>query len=140
MDLAPDSPPVSSRPLTVRSKLANGSKLLPMTDGRSATARRFRDLVEAITADLGGRDRLSEGQRQLIRRASMLSAEAERLEAMAVRGEPFDSESYGMLTDRLGRALQRIGLRRVAREVPSLEQYLAEHSRGVEIENEADAS
>jgi hypothetical protein len=58
-----------------------------MTDGRSATARRFKDLVEDISADLGGKELLSEGQRQLIRRAAMLSAECERLEALAARGE-----------------------------------------------------
>jgi hypothetical protein len=125
---------VGNRPPAVRSKLANGSKLLPLTDGRSATARRFRDLVESITADLGGRDLLSEGQRQLIRRASMLSAEAERLEALAVRGEAFDAETYGVLTDRLGRTLQRIGLKRVAREIPSLASYLASQR---EIDSEA---
>jgi hypothetical protein len=44
--------------------VANGSKLLPLTDGRSATARRFRDLVEDICGDLGGAAHLSEGQRQ----------------------------------------------------------------------------
>jgi hypothetical protein len=38
---------------STRSKAANG-KLLPMTDGRSATARRFRDLIQDISADLGG--------------------------------------------------------------------------------------
>jgi transposase len=31
-----------------RSRVANGSTLLPLTDGRSATARRFRDLYEDI--------------------------------------------------------------------------------------------
>jgi hypothetical protein len=40
-----------------------------MVDGRSVTARRFKDLYEDIAADLGGLDQLSEGQRQLIRRA-----------------------------------------------------------------------
>jgi len=36
-----------------------------------------------ISADLGGVAMLSEGQRQLIRRAAMLSAECERQEAMS---------------------------------------------------------
>src|ERR1700730_445189 len=49
-----------------RSKLSNG-KILPLNDGRSATARRFRDLVIDIAADLGGKEHLSEGQKQLIR-------------------------------------------------------------------------
>ena len=58
----------------------------------------------------------------------MLSAEAERLEAMAVRGETFDCEAYGQLTDRLGRTLQRIGLRRVAHEVTkSVHDVVLEH-------------
>jgi hypothetical protein len=34
-------------------------------DGRSQTARRFRDLVETIGNDLGGVDNFSEGQKQL---------------------------------------------------------------------------
>ena len=44
-----------------RSKLSNGKKLLPLTDGRSATPCRFKDLVEDIAADLGGKEHLSEG-------------------------------------------------------------------------------
>jgi hypothetical protein len=54
---------------STRSKLSNG-KILPLNDGRSATARRFKDLVEDIASDLGGKAHLSEGQRQLIRRAA----------------------------------------------------------------------
>lgn len=97
-----------------------------MTDGRSATARRFKDLVEDISADLGGKDHLSEGQRQLIRRAAMLSAESERMEALAARGEAeFDIDLYGMICDRLGRLFGRIGLERKSRDVtPSLQSYL----------------
>ena len=93
-ELASDSPPIGLRSPAVRSKLANGSKLLPLTDGRSATARQFRDLVESISSDLGGGSRLSEGQWQLVRRAAMISAECERLEALAVRGESFDAEQH----------------------------------------------
>jgi hypothetical protein len=117
------------RPAAHRSRVANGSKLLPLTDGRSATARRFRDLFEDIAADLGGLDLLSEGQRQLIRRAAMLSAESERLEALAARGEAgFDIDLYGQMCDRLGRVFARIGLKRVARDATTLQQYVARRS------------
>jgi hypothetical protein len=113
-----DSQPIVRRPPAQRSRLANGSKLLPLTDGRSATARRFKDLIDDISSDLGGADRLSEGQRQLVRRAAMLSAECERQEAMSVRGDAeFDCEAYGIMCDRLGRLFGRIGLARVARVV-----------------------
>ena len=110
-----------------RSKLSNGKKLLPLTDGRSATARRFKDLVEDIAADLGGKDHLSEGQRQLIRRAAMLSAESERMEALAARGEAeFDIDLYGMICDRLGRLFGRLGLERVARPVNDSSNVLSD--------------
>jgi hypothetical protein len=117
--------PNVGNPKKLRSKMSNG-RLLPMTDGRSATARRFKDLVEDIAADLGGKAMLSEGQRQLIRRAAMLSAECERQEALAARGEAeFNCELYGTMCDRLGRLFGRLGLERVSRDcTPRLEDYL----------------
>jgi hypothetical protein len=123
-----------------RSRVGNGKTLLPMVDGRSVTARRFKDLVEDISADLGGKDHLSEGQRQLIRRAAMLSAESERLEAFAARDERrpdgeinwksdaafhFDVDRYVVMTNALRRVLETIGLERVARDAtPTLQSYL----------------
>jgi hypothetical protein len=106
--------------------MSNGSKLLPMTDGRSVTARRFKDLVEDIAADLGGRAMLSEGERQLVRRAALLSAECERHEALSARGEAgFDIELYVVMTNALRRVLETVGLRRVSRDVtPTLASYL----------------
>jgi hypothetical protein len=96
MEAALESPQVVPRKSQGKSRVTNGSKLLPLADGRSVSARRFRDLVDDISRDLGGQDHLSEGQRQLIRRAAMLSAESERMEAMSARGEPgFDIELYG---------------------------------------------
>jgi hypothetical protein len=94
-------------------------------DGRSAPARRFHDVLQQIVSDLGGADRLSEGQRQLCRRAATLSMTAEGMEVHAVTGQPFDVDLYGQLTDRLGRCFQRLGLERVSRDVtPRLEDYL----------------
>lgn len=57
----------------------------------------------------------------------MLSAESERMEALAARGEAeFDIDLYGMICDRLGRLFGRLGLERVSRDVtPSLQSYLA---------------
>lgn len=111
-----------------RSRVGNGAKLLPATDGRSMTARRFKDLVEDIAADLGGKALLSEGQRQLIRRAAMLSAECERQEALAARGEAeFNCQLYGTMCDRLGRLFGRLGLERIARPVSDGSQALADY-------------
>jgi hypothetical protein len=111
MEAAANIPQLPARKPTHRSRVSNGSKLLPLADGRSVTARRFRDLYEGIRADLGGQDVLSEGQKQLARRAAMLSAECERLEALSARGEAkFDLDQYGQMTDRLGRCLQASAL------------------------------
>jgi len=126
-----DIPKLARRKPEARSRVGNGKTLLPMVDGRSATARRFKDLVEDIAADLGGKDHLSEGQRQLIRRAAMLSAESERMEALAARGEAeFDIDLYGMICDRLGRLFGRLGLERKSKDVtPDLRSYLAGKDR-----------
>jgi hypothetical protein len=91
----------------------------------SKVSRRFRDVLASIAADLGGVDRLSEGQKQIARRCAMLSVECEIMESAAVAGQPFDLDVYGQLTDRLGRAFQRLGLKRVMHDVtPDLGAYL----------------
>jgi hypothetical protein len=57
-------------------------------DQRSASARRYRDLVANFTSDAGGDDVLSEAQRQLVRRAASLSFACEALEAQIIAGAP----------------------------------------------------
>src|ERR1700730_17943534 len=116
MEITETIPPVAAHQRAHRSSVSNGSKLFAVTglDGRSQTARRFRDLVEFMTNDLGGEDLLSEGQKQIIRRAATLAIMAESTEADFVRNMAFDSEAYGILCDRLGRCLQRLGLERRA--------------------------
>ena len=50
---------------------------------------------------------------------------AEAMKADVVRNLAFDGEAYGVLCDRLGRCLQRLGLERVARPVNDGSQDLA---------------
>jgi hypothetical protein len=121
-------PQVDGRLRKHRSALTNGNRLFVLegnADGRSASYRRFKDVLEQILADLGGSDILSEGQRQLCRRAATLSIMAESMECDAVGNKPFDVDLYGQLTDRLGRCLQRLGLERKPKDVtPTLQSYL----------------
>ena len=108
-----------------RSKVTNGRQLFIDGDARLKVSRRFRDVLASIATDLGGVDRLSEGQKQIARRCAMLSVECEIMESAAVAGQPFDLDVYGQLTDRLGRAFQRLGLKRVMHDVtPDLGAYL----------------
>ena len=114
-----DTGPEQPRRRRHRSAVSNGNRLFTVEplDGRTHMAMRFRDLNDDIIADLGGRDRLSTGQLQLVRRVATLSVTAEGMEADAVSGKAFDVDLYGQLTDRLGRCLQRLGLERRARDV-----------------------
>jgi hypothetical protein len=108
-----------------RSKVPDGQ--LPFIEGdtRRKISRRFRDVLASIVTDLGGAERLSEGQKQMARRCAMLSVECEKMESAAGAGLPFDVDRYGLLTDRLGRAFQRLGLKRVMHDVtPDLGVYL----------------
>ena len=106
-----------SRAAKGRSKVTNGKQLFLEGDTRLKVSRRFRDVLASIATDLGGVDRLSEGQKQIARRCAMLSVQCEIAESAAVAGEPFDVDAYGELTDRLGRAFQRLGLKRVMHNV-----------------------
>lgn len=46
-----------------------------------------------------------------------MSVQCEVMEGKSVAGEAIDLESFGKLADRIGRAFDRLGLKRVAREV-----------------------
>ena len=119
---------VDGRARSHRSAVANGTRLFAVggIDGRALTARRFRDLIQTFSADLGGPGVISEGQMQLVRRAAALSIMAESIEADLARGLDFDVNTYGQVTDRLRRVVETLGLRRQARDVtPSLDRYLA---------------
>jgi hypothetical protein len=105
-----------------RSAVTNGRRLHVVAPPDNAWSRRFKDVLAAIISDLGGPDHLSEGQRQLARRAATISIACEKFEGDAAAGIPIDLELYGRLTDRLGRALERLGLRRQPRDVtPDIE-------------------
>ena len=81
------------------------------TDGRTSRSRRYRALLKQFLADMGGPGgaaALTEAQRQLCARCATLSAECERIEQQINAGETVDFVVYGVVVDRLGRALQRI--------------------------------
>ncbi len=119
-------PPLTKPSRSTRSRITNGSTLhLGYVDGRTEAARRFRDVLSEIASDLGGSESLSEAQRQLARRAAMMSVQCETLEAKSIAGEEIDLDLYGALSDRIGRAFTRLGIKRAARNVtPDLRDYI----------------
>jgi hypothetical protein len=94
---------------TNRSAVTNGTRLFmdETFDYRTREARRFRDILAEILSDLGN-EGISEGQRQLARRASLMCLQAEILERECVAGKEIDIDLFGQLSDRIGRAFQRL--------------------------------
>lgn len=101
-----------TKPLpTARSAVANGTRLfVEGLDGRTALARRYRDLVFEFAADLG--DRPSEAQRQLIRRAASLSVWCEAVEVRLANGEEVDIGKLTTASNALRRILSDLGIER----------------------------
>ena len=81
----------------VRSRLTNHKDLLPNLDGRSAAARRFRDLVKSLVIDQGGFSKCSEVKLGLLRRLAAVTVQSELLEAKMVNGEAIDIGTLCML-------------------------------------------
>lgn len=100
-----------------RSRVTNGSSVHAVRVPDCRWSRRFRDLVAEITSDVGGSRSLSEGQRQLIRRAATLAIACEQMEVDIASGRPVNLDEYGKMCDRMGRMFTRLGLRRVAKDI-----------------------
>ena len=100
-----------------RSAVTSGRRLFVQGNPNSAWSRRYHDLCVGHINDLGGRDLLSEPQLSLIRRASAIECELERLDASLSLGEPVDLDSYGRATSHLRRLFEVLGLKRQPREI-----------------------
>ncbi|HZV03632.1 MAG TPA: hypothetical protein VE999_00950 [Gemmataceae bacterium] len=108
-----------------RSRVTNGADILPGVDGRSMTARRYRDISSAIIADQGGEGRLSEARLQLIRRFAAAAVIAEQMEAKLAMGVEINIVEHAQLSSTLVRIAQRIGINRVPKTItPTLADYI----------------
>jgi hypothetical protein len=106
-----------------RSSITNGTKWLHGVDQRNPWVRRYKDVIREHIADLGGMDNTTAAERSLIRRASTLTVELERLETkFALANEASDTELdlYGRVAGNLRRLLETIGLQRRPRVVEDI--------------------
>jgi hypothetical protein len=126
----PDSRPVIAdlrpvdahkvQPRKGKSRITNGTALLPDVDGRSPWVRRCKDLIAERLADLGGFDNCSGAERSIMRRASVLEVELEHLEstfALAGSAEPELLDLYARVAANHRRLLESVGLQRRSRDV-----------------------
>jgi hypothetical protein len=135
MDVVPNSSadptPVERRSSKQRSRMTNGTALLPDIDGRSAIARRFKDITSGILADQGGADQCSESRLQLVRRFAAAAVLAEQLESRLANGEQIDIQEHALLCSTLARLASRIGIDRRAKNItPTLSDYLVGPGNG----------
>ncbi len=89
-------------------------------DQRSAWVRRAKDVISSHISDLGGEDNTSAAERSIVRRASILTVELERLEAKfaAAGAAPAeDLDLYIRAAGNLRRLLEAIGIKRRYRAI-----------------------
>ena len=111
-----------------RSRITNGSTLLPTIDGRSLWARRFRDLISLHESDIAPDGAISTAKKSIIRRAATLSIELEHLEMRFASSEASAADLllYSRLANTLRRLLESVGIERQMHDVtPSIDEYLA---------------
>ena len=88
-------------------------------------------LANSEPSTQGGEDNTSAAERSIIRRASVLTVELERLEArfaLAEQASPEDLDLYQRTAGNLRRLLEAVGLQRRARNLtPNLKDYLEGH-------------
>jgi hypothetical protein len=112
-------------PSRQRSRLTNNSTLALGTDGRTATARRFRDLITNLISEHGGEAALSTVQLGAIRQAAAINLHLERLQAAIVRGEVVDADALIRLSSESRRILGSLRKHASPTAAPSLAEHLA---------------
>jgi hypothetical protein len=100
-----------------RSAVTNGRKVFVMGNGASPWARRWRDLIEAHIADMGGLANLSAAQHSLIQRASTIECELEQIEGRLSLGRAQDLAEYATAASHLRRIFETLGITRKARDM-----------------------
>ena len=113
---------LTQRKTKARSRITNGKSLFPKeVDQRTLYYRRFRDLIDLLSADLGGVDRLSTSEMALVRTASTHMTALEQLEMKFALAEGKatndDLMLYQTLSNSLRRLLKELGIKRKPRDV-----------------------
>jgi hypothetical protein len=125
--------PLAPRKPVARSRISNGNSLyLRGLDGRSSGARFYHDRITELVAMLGGPDEVSPAEISIVRGVARMELDREQMASAAQdwedsdgkKGRPLNTDAFGRLCSRIGRELQRLGLRRRPKDVtPSVRAY-----------------
>jgi hypothetical protein len=95
-------------------------------DKRTKASRQFDAIARGIASDLGGEAQLSTVQKHLVEAFAGAAIHVQDKNARLLLGEEVDIVEHCQAISTLVRVAQRIGLRRVARNItPDLSNYLA---------------
>lgn len=106
-------------------------------DGRSVTARRYRDLFNDLALQLG--DHIAPSEAALLRRAAAFSALCEKDEEAIAAGQDFDQENYRRNAQALRSTLIALGMAKKSRDVTKQDmRFLDQHTLAVLGEDQDD--
>jgi hypothetical protein len=108
-----------------KSRIDNGSALLLGVDGRNGWVRRCKSIISGHIDDLGGEANTSAAERSLIRRASVMTVELEKLEVKFATAEIISNaevEFYMRAAENLSRLLHSVGITRRVKDIAELEE------------------
>jgi hypothetical protein len=113
---------VATKPPASRSRVTNGSRVHQTGDERSSSARRFRDLIESFSTDLG---ELSEADMAMVRTAATLTLKMELIQADLVAGKEVESDQLIRMAGTVRRSLAAISAKAAAKKPsgPTLAEY-----------------
>jgi hypothetical protein len=138
-----DRHPLRQRKHPQRTRVSNGSELLPGVDGRLLWARRAKELLsDFLLGQFGGASNVSEAEHALLRRAVTLIVELERREVGFAQAGAVDDEAlaiYQTAVNTLRRTLEALGLQRRPRDVSEDDETLAIYNRVLREGDEAEA-
>ena len=97
---------------------------LDQLDGRVRVAKNLRERLGALVSDLGGLAALSYQERSLCRRVIHLERIIDKKELTLAHNGTIDEQSYYSALNALSGLFSKLGLKRRARKIASLEEYL----------------
>jgi hypothetical protein len=93
-------------------------------DGRTRARKNFDAIAEGIARDLGGEARLSTVQKHLVEAFAGAAVHVHDLNAHLLLGREVDVAAHSHAISTMVRVAQRIGVRRVARDITTLGDIL----------------
>lgn len=128
-------------PVTVPLDASPHDTLLALVDGRSLPVRAVNAAYGAIVSDLGGESNMAYAERSIALRAANVETWLASVEARLLGGEKADPDllrSYLHGNNVLLGLYKTIGLKRRAKEVPSLQEFLRQRAEQPEEPTDAE--